>query len=31
MKIFLDTSAFFASLDRDDTNHQKTKKYGTRI
>lgn len=26
MKIFLDTSAFFALLDRDDANHQKAKK-----
>lgn len=26
MKIFLDTSAFFALLDRDDANHQKARK-----
>ena|SRR3989337_999591 len=26
MRIFIDTSAFFALLDRDDVNHQKAKK-----
>jgi len=26
MIIFVDTSAFFALLDRDDANHQKAKK-----
>jgi predicted nucleic acid-binding protein len=26
MIVFADTSAFFALLDRDDANHQKTKK-----
>lgn len=29
MKIFIDTSAFYALLDRDDTSHQKAKKRWT--
>jgi predicted nucleic acid-binding protein len=31
MRIFIDTSAFYALLDRDDDNHQKAKKVWTDI
>ena len=31
MRIFIDTSAFYALLDRDDTNNQKAKKVWTNL
>lgn len=31
MRIFIDTSAFYALLDRDDSNHQKAKKVWTEV
>ena len=31
MRIFIDTSAFYALLDRDDTNNQKAKKVWTHL